>query len=175
MPWEHIAGHYNIAYYPQSGNYASRGVSTTSYGSAVDFGETINGFELEEDVLEDPIYNDSGGDVPVDGINRGQAVRAIRWEYTEFDKVESALSTHATAGAGLGNVGLRAVKLTTTGKIVLTPAIAGVGLKPYTFYLCKISGNFRTLLANRHRTAPIQFTTYPYQDNGAVYAIGSAV
>jgi hypothetical protein len=144
----------------------------------VSLGETEQGWEMVEAHLTEDIVTDSGGDAPVDGVQRGTRCE-VRGTYVEYDKVVDALYYANDSGSSRGNVGKLLTNL--AGILVLTPvpgttAAADLGEgNSLIFHRAIVVSDITTLLSTRHRKGPITFRCYPsVMASGLIYSIGTA-
>lgn len=140
---------------------------TAKYNGS-DLGESEQGWEIVEGHLVEDIITDSGGDAPVDGVQRGTRVE-IRATYVEYDSIKAALYRANPRGATFTNVGKLYTNL--AARLILTPVAGttaetelGVG-KSIVFTKAIVVSDINTLLATRHRKGPITFRCYPDSSN----------
>jgi len=150
---------------------------TATYGG-VDLGQTEQGWEMVEAHLTEDIVTDSGGDAPVDGVQRGTRCE-VRGTYVEYDKVADALYAADPSGASRQNVGQLMTNLAYV--LVLTPvpgttAAADLGTgNSLIFHRAIVVSDITTLLSTKHRKGPITFRCYPsVMSSGLIYSIGNA-
>ena len=124
-----------------------------------DVGETESGWELLENHLVEDINTDSGGDAPVDGVQRGTRIE-LRGTYVEYDKIKAALYAANPRGQSFLNVGRLYSSL--AGRIILTPTPGttaetdlGVG-NSILIAKAVIMTDITTLIATKLRKDPIR-------------------
>lgn len=149
---------------------------TAKYGG-IDIGNTEQGWEIAEVQLFDDILTDTGGNAPVDGVQRGTRIE-VRGTYVDYDAVKAALYAANPRGKAFDNVGALATNL--AGILVLTPTAGtaaaldlGAG-NSLIFHRAIVASDVTTLLATKHRKGPISFRCFPSVAlSGEVYAIGT--
>lgn len=140
-----IAGHYSA-----------------TYGGS-DIGSSREGFNHDDQLLDQPVVDDEFGSAPCDGIQDG-CITMANLDYIHYDKILSALYTQlGTAGDVAANVGK---PLTSLAKELVLTAKAGTNAaaisgRTRTYTKAIVGTNLRVLMGSKLRQGPCTFKCFP--------------
>lgn len=151
MPWNFVAGWY----------------AATIANKAL--GATQDGFRTSRSDFKEDITVDEYGDMPVDAVYRGAAMR-LQFRLAEWNAAgrDEILHFYDDTVGKVEKVGKLLVGNSLVKQLVLTPQLSGTGQFTYTFPRIAPDGDRSWNKNNRLRVVEVSVMAYP-DDNGVLF------